>query len=1296
MEMLFISLVLRVNHDFEHVKSQRTILLEIFLLCVFSICILNGGSDLVGHSIFDFFESIQELNRHANSENIVVDRTFDQRRGVFPPTADDTARTVPRAIDAALAAPGYHGAMIRRPDAPPFAHLHLHTHYSLLDATIRIPDLARQVASLGMGAVAVTDHGNLFGAFQFYRAAIEAGVRPVIGCEVYVAPGDHRDRSAVPGRRKPYDHLVLLAEDDRGYGNLRRLVSEAYLEGFYHKPRISKDLLAANSEGLIGLSACLSGEVSRHLLGRDPSEARVAAEGYREILGKDNFYLEIQNHGLTDEEFVRGEMRELSQSTGIPLVATNDCHFHSREDTFAHRILIGIGLNRDLEDLQQSYPYNGEFFVKSPEEMYELFRDFPGSCELTAEIAARCHVRFDTDTLHLPRFAVPDGSNLEAFLDEKAREGLKRRLGKVENRKHADAEYWQRLEQELEIIHKMGFPGYFLVVWDFIRYARENEIPVGPGRGSAAGSLVSYALRITDIDPLEYDLLFERFLNPDRVSLPDIDIDFCQRRRDEVIAYTRRLYGDDSVSQIATFNILKAKSAVRDVGRVMGMSFGDVDRIAKLIPDDLNITVDLALKDSPQLRELVDGDEDVRLLVETAEKIEGLARHCGVHAAGVVIAPEALVNLVPLLRTAHGEVSTQFDKDDVEALGLLKMDFLGLRTLTVIDDAVRSIRLRENPDLDLDDIPFDDTAVFALFSAAETDGVFQFESSGMKDVLRKVQPQSFLDIAALNALYRPGPMQFIDDYADRRHDRKAITYIFPELEEILGETYGIIVYQEQVMQIAVKIAGFPMSKADTLRKAMGKKKQEIIDREGENFIQGAVAKGHPKDKARQLWNQIVPFAKYGFNKSHSVAYAYVAYLTAYLKTHYTDHFMAAMLTSEVANTDKLGQYLVRCRQLNLTILPPDINASHAEFTVEPAGIRFGLTAIKGVGQSAVEPIITAREREGEYTSLAHCLRSLPARTVNQKVLECLAKAGCFDPFGISRKAILDNLERLVDMTNREREQKELGQGFLFDDTPSESLESELGDLDRAEEAERLGWERDVLGFFLTGHPLDAYSAQLERYADCKLGELPQRFSAGAEHATVGGLVTGLKVMPIKKAGRNQGRRLAVFQLEDQGGAVRVVAFPDVYEAHQRLLEDGVAVLVVSSLKGEGEHVELMADEIVLLDGIDSRRATALRVVLDLEHMDEERLDEIREFLLGRPGDMPVRFELLRRGKFRARLVPPPALTVDPSAATREGLETLLGGGWCEFEFDSATRNGSRQTQRPPSPTPDGDPAELVN
>jgi len=713
-----------------------------------------------------------------------------------------------------------------------------------------------------------------------------------------------------------------------------------------------------------------------------------------------------------------------------------------------------------------------------------------------------------------------------------------------------------------------------------------------------------------------------------------------------------------------------------------------------LIPDDFNITVPKAVEESPQLKELVEGDDDVRQLVETAEGLEGLARHCGVHAAGVVIAPEPLVNLVPLIRTSNGEVCTQFDKDDVESLGLLKMDFLGLRTLTVIADAVESIRATANPDLDLDTIPIDDPMVYELFSAGDTDGIFQFESSGMKDVLRKVQPRSFLDIAALNALYRPGPMQFIDDYSECKHGRKAITYIFPELEEILGETYGIIVYQEQVMRIAVRIAGFSLAKADTLRKAMGKKKKEMIDREGENFIKGAVAKGFPKAKARKLWDQIVPFAKYGFNKSHSVAYAKVAYLTAYLKAHYPAHFMAAMLTSEVANTDKLRQYLGRCRQMGIDILPPDINRSRPQFTVDDDGIRFGLSAIKGVGVAAVEPILAARKQEGGFESLSHCLRSLPSRAVNHKVLECLVKAGSFDAFEVPRNGIITHLDELMDLTGREREQRELGQGFLFDALMSESLEQDLKGAEPAEESVRLGWERDVLGFYFSGHPLDSYGEQLARFADCTVAELPQRLGAGAERATVGGLVSSLKVIPIKKAGRNQGRRMAVWQLEDATGSVRVVAFPDTFESAEKVLVDGQPVLVVATLKGEGEHVELSADEVAALDGVARRKASALRIVLDLNEVDESLLERVREYLLDHPGDLPVRFELIRGGSYKARLVPPPALAVDASQTTREGLKDLVGNGWSEFEFDSEARNGLLRAPLPEEIT--GDQPDVVN
>jgi len=1159
--------------------------------------------------------------------------------------------------------------MTRRKQSPPFVHLHLHTHFSLLDATIRIPRLVEQVAAAGMPAVAVTDHGNLFGAFQFHRAALKAGLRPIIGCEVYVAPGDHRERKAVSGR-KPYDHLVLLAENQQGYRNLVWLVTEAYLNGFYHKPRISKELLKEHGEGLIGLSACLSGEVARRLLTRDPEGACRAAEEYREILGPESFFLEIQDHGTADERFVREGMEALSEKTGIPLVATNDSHFHTPADLLAHKVLIGIGQNRkNMEEIQRSYVYNREYYVKTPDEMWELFGEVPGACERTVEIAERCHVLFDTSSLHLPSYPVPKGHTTASYLAEIAREGLERRLADARVRRHGPDDYRSRMAHELDIIDGMGFPGYFLVVWDFIRFAKDNGVPVGPGRGSAAGSVVSYALGITDIDPLEYDLLFERFLNPDRISMPDIDIDFCQRERDRVIQYVRERYGNDSVAQIATFNVLKARSAVKDVGRVMGMPYNDVDRIAKLIPEDLNITIERALHESPELRGLVEGDEDVRQLVETAGNLEGLARHCGVHAAGVVIAPEPLVNLVPLYRSGHDEIITQFDKDDVEALGLLKMDFLGLKTLTVIADTLASIERSGEQAPDLDTIPFDDPEVYRLFSAGETDGIFQFESSGMKDVLRKVQPQAFPDIAALNALYRPGPMQFIDDYAARKHGTKPITYIFPELEEILSETYGIIVYQEQVMRIAVKIAGFTMAQADTLRKAMGKKKKEIIDREGESFVEGGVANGHPRNKVRKLWEQIVPFAQYGFNKSHSVAYAHVAYVTAYLKTHFPAHFMAAMLTSEASNTAKLAMYLGRCQRMGIEILPPDINASLLEFTVEPDGIRFGLIAVKGVGETAITTIIGSREREGGFTSVAHFLRSQPPRTVNHKVVECLAKAGCFDAFGITRKGLVDNLERLTEMASREREQRDLGQGFLFDDLPSEDLEVSLRSAAVAPDEERLAWEREVMGFYLSGHPLDRYAGALKVYANSTVAELPSRLADDWESVSVGGLLTGLKVMTIRKSGANQGRRMASFRLEDPGGSVRCVAFPDVFDQIHGVAEEGCAVLVTGAPKGDGDHVELTVSDMTPLEGIELRDAAALRIILDLDTVNESLLDELRELLLGHAGKLGVRFDLVRKGSFRARLIGPPVLCADASPELREDLDRLLGEGRVELDFN---------------------------
>ncbi|MCU0294177.1 MAG: DNA polymerase III subunit alpha, partial [Thermoanaerobaculaceae bacterium] len=1007
-----------------------------------------------------------------------------------------------------------------------------HSHYSLLDSAIRPDELMRQVSALGMSEVALTDHGNLFGAYEFYAAARAAGVRAVLGCEVYVAPASRTEKTPSHHGRKPYTHLVLLAENQRGWHNLMALVTNGYLEGFYHRPRIDRQLLAQHSEGLIALSACPSGDVASKLLAGDLKGAQHSAEELREILGTDGFFLEVQDHGLADEQVVRDGMRRLAEITGIPVVATNDCHFHRREDVEAHRVLIGIGQNKTLAELVHDYAYNDEFYVKSPQEMARLFGDWPGALARTAEIARRCHVSFPSGEFHLPRYPTPDNRPPDEFLEELAQQGLAARLGDGRPRRHSQDEYWKRLEFELSVIGTMGFQGYFLVVWDFIRYAREGEIPVGPGRGSAAGSLVAYALRITDIDPLEYDLLFERFLNPDRISMPDIDIDFCQRRRDEVIAHVRQLYGEENVSQIATFNVLQARSCIRDVGRVMGMSFGETDRIAKLVPETLGITLENAVKDSPRLAEAMQADPDVARLVDIGKRLEGLSRHCGVHAAGVVIAPRAVREIVPLYRTSRDEVVTQFDKDVIEKLGLLKMDFLGLKTLTVIDDCLRSLRATGAEAPDFGRMGLDDPAVYALFRAGDTDAIFQFESSGMRDLLRMVQPSRFEELAALNALYRPGPMQWAGEFADRKHGRQKILYLFPELAEILEETYGVIVYQEQVMRIAQKIAGFSMARADTLRKAMGKKQKELIDEQGEHFISGGVAKGFPRDKVQALWQMIVPFAQYGFNKSHSVAYAFVAYQTGYLKAHHREHFWAAMLSSEIANTEKLAAYVSLLTSSGLKVAGPDINASRVAFTVEGEAIRVGLGAVKGVGEAASHAIVQARNEAGRFKSMSHFLRALPERTVNRKVVECLVRAGAFDSLHPDRTELLAGLDRLIEQATRQRQALESGQGFLFALDPDEEVASGPGGGTPANRDEILRGERETLGFYLSGHPLDRWERVLRDLRAVKTIDLKELAGGGAESAVVAGLISGLKIRPIKD-GRNQGRRMASFMLEDQ-------------------------------------------------------------------------------------------------------------------------------------------------------------------
>ncbi|MGC8917595.1 MAG: DNA polymerase III subunit alpha [Thermoanaerobaculum sp.] len=1154
----------------------------------------------------------------------------------------------------------------------PFVHLHLHSHYSLLDATIRIEELVKQVASLGMEAVALTDHGNLFGVFEFVTAASKHGIRPIVGCELYVAPGKRTDRQGNPyGRSKPYHHLTVLVENETGWYNLMQLSTLSYLEGFYHRPRVDKELLARYREGLIALSGCLTGEIPQALLAGDWERAQRAVAEYLEIFGEGNFFLEVQDHGLHEEAVVRERMLELTRRTGVPLVVTNDCHFHRREDVDAHRVLIGIGQNKTLQQLATDYAYNDEFYVKSPEEMAALFPDLPDALARTAEIAQRCRFSLGDQKPLLPKYpGLPPGVTPQEFLTEKARAGLARRLARPVPRRHSDQEYWQRLEYELKVIHEVGFEGYFLIVWDFVNFARENRIPVGPGRGSAAGSLVSYALEITDIDPLEYDLLFERFLNPERISMPDIDIDFCKRRREEVIAHVRRVYGEENVCQIATFNVLQARSVIRDVGRVMGMSFGETDRIARLVPETLGVTLEQALQDSPALAELGEKDPRVGQLLAIGRRLEGLARHCGMHAAGVVIAPKPVREIVPLYRTNRDEIVTQFDKDVIEKLGLLKMDLLGLKTLTIMEDTLESISRSGETPPDLRNLRLDDPKVFELFASGDTEGIFQFESPGMRQLLVTTKPNRFEDLAALNALYRPGPMSWVNDFASRKAGRTPIVYIFPELEKILAETYGVIVYQEQVMRIAVELAGFTMAAADTLRKAMGKKIKELIDEQGEAFVAGAVAKGFDRAKVQALWEQIVPFAQYGFNKSHSVAYAFVAYQTAYLKVYYPLHFWAATLSSEVDDTDQLTLYVNALKARGVPILPPDVNRSLAGFTVENGAIRVGLAAVKGLGEAAVHAICQARAGGGTFRSVLGFLRALPDRVANKRTLESLIRSGSLDSLYPHRGVLLERLDWLLERASRQRQDLADGQGYLF------GLETEEGDglpdpatVEPWPSQEVLAGERETLGFYLSGHPLDRYRPILELLGMVPLAKLEDVWDAGDREVTVAGLVSGLAQHKTKERNGQAGRPMASFLLEDQTATVRAVAFPDAFERIQPLLANGKALRVVATLSrsSRDDKIELRVEDASPLEGIESRQAKAVRVTVPLALFgDREKLEELYEALAECEGPLPLRLRLVG-GWFRAELVPARLAGVDPQKLLQR-VRALLGPGHVEYLY----------------------------
>jgi DNA polymerase III subunit alpha len=1151
-----------------------------------------------------------------------------------------------------------------------FVHLHLHTDYSLLDGACDIPKLMDRAAALKMPAVAITDHGNLFGAVKFYEAATKRGIKPIVGCETYVAVTNRFDRS--PDSDRPH-HLVLLAENERGYRNLVKLASAAYLEGYYYKPRIDKDLLAHHSEGLIALSACLQGEVTSAVMAGKYDQARQSAYDLRDIFGKGNFYIEIQDQGLEEDRRVNPELARLSRETGIPLVATNDCHYLSHEDARAQEVLMCIQTGKTLSDTQHMRFATDQFYFKSPEEMADVFAEVPEALAHTLDIAERCNLHLEKEQHVFPHFEVLAGETLDSFFEIVTRQGFAARRAALE-RLRAEGRlrypleaYEERLNREIELIKQMRFAGYFLIVWDFIRFARERCIPVGPGRGSAAGSLVSYALHITDVDPLQYDLLFERFLNPERITFPDIDIDFCMRRRGEVIDYVTTKYGRENVSQIITFGTMGAKAVVRDAGRALDMPFAEADRIAKLIPNTLNIMLEDALAQSPELRQLRDRDPKVADLLRVASSLEGLARHASTHAAGVVISPQPLQEIVPLYKSNKDEITTQYAMDDLEKIGLLKMDFLGLTTLTVLDDAVRMIEATRGEKLDLDRLSLDDAATYELLGKGLTAGIFQFESRGMTDILRRAKPNRLADLTALNALYRPGPMQMIDDYVARKAGKRRVSYDLPQLKEILEETYGIMVYQEQVMQIAASVAGFSLGEADVLRRAMGKKKHEEMVSMREKFLAGARKNGVTEAKARKLYEQIEQFAGYGFNKSHSAAYALVAYRTAYLKTHYPVEFMAALLTAEIGNPDKLTFYLNECRDMGIEVLPPDVNSSDRTFTpcqtASGLGIRFGLTAIKNVGEAAIESVIEARRRLGRFDNLFQFCENVDLRLMNKRVIESLIKAGAMDSLGVHRARMMAGLDRAIELGQARQRATPAGQEGLFGGVaePEPVRAFELPPAPEWSEVERLAGEKEVLGFYVTGHPLEKYRVEMAAVAKHSSASLEDL--ANEAPVSLAGILTSLRVKPSKK-----GDLWAAGLLEDLRGTAELLVFPQTLQQVQPLLKVDTALVVKGRVrKDENARPKVIVSEVQPLEKAAANgKRTSLRIRVDLDRAPEDLLNRIQTLLVLHPGSDAVLFELVRHGDFRVVLKPRRPAGVKADEELVGGLRALCGDSAVEL------------------------------
>jgi DNA polymerase-3 subunit alpha len=1122
-----------------------------------------------------------------------------------------------------------------------FVHLHLHTDYSMLDGACDVEQLVHRVKELGMPAVAMTDHGNIFGAVHFVNAANKAGVKPIVGCELYVCKKEDHVIERTPPDGDTYNHLLVLAENEVGYRNLVKITSEASLRGFYYKPRVSKKFLAEHSQGLIGLSGCLKGEVAEYLMEDKYEAARNAAAAYRDIFGKENFYLEIQDQGLEMEHRIHPHLFQLEKDLGVPMVATNDSHYLCEDDAHAQDVMLCIQTGKSIQDTNRMKFQGSGFYVKSHDEMYRVFKDSPEVLTRTLAIAERCNIRLEKVSNPFPHFDVPDGYTLDSYFEDVTRKGYARRLESLRTLeaqgrlKHSLTEYEQRLKQELSIIQQMRFSGYFLIVWDFIRYAREHDIPVGPGRGSAAGSLVSYSMGITDLDPLQHELLFERFLNPERVSMPDIDIDFCMNRRGEVIDYVTGKYGRENVAQIITFGTMAAKAAIKDVGRAMDMPYSDVDRIAKMVPNQLNIKLENAIKDSPAMQQAYETDAQVRELLDTAKKLEGMVRNAGVHAAGVVISPRPLIELVPLHKTKNDEIVTAFDMVAIEKMGLLKMDFLGLTTLTILDDAVKLIATTRGDRITLEGIPLEDHETYEkVFHRGLTSGVFQFESHGMRDVLRRYQPNSIEDLTALNALYRPGPIQggMIDDFIDRKHGRKKIEYELPELKEILQETLGVIVYQEQVMQIAHRLAGYSLGEADLLRRAMGKKIAEEMAAQRERFVSGATQRGYPPKKIEKIFDLMAQFAGYGFNKSHSAAYALLAYHTAYLKTRYPVEFMAALLTSVTGSTDDVVKYINECREMGIAVEAPDINVSDANFTPHGSAIRFGLAAVKNVGHNAIESIIAARTKLGRFSSIYEFCEKVDLRLLNKRVLESLIKSGAMDSLG-RRGQLMAVLDKAIEGAQKTQRDAESGQHGLFGvfEEQVHTHDDKLPDTPDWDEHVRLANEKEILGFFITGHPLEKHRDKLDDLRALSTEDISaMRFSTGKDETiATAGIITNLRVLKSKK-----GDFYAQANLEDMAGSVEMLVFPDAYRRLQDKVKLEVPVLVRGGVRiEEGANPKLTVSEIMPLEDAKVPLPRSLRIRIPVDSASELTVDALHALCAQRKGEAKVLFDVERQGDF---------------------------------------------------------------